>query len=189
MNWRTLWQARFGEKLDPSEASVWEEELQHEITHLGQDEIIEAVRDIGEQKRRGEMKYKPTLNHLISAIKRMRYQAQNHVASDQVVTHKEERIRTSFNAVSRCLQRGDVVGAWVIICHHEPFDDCPELEQQCINRLNFTRPTIEEMGCKPYLQVVSEQDDDGCGVVRFNPHDEYEVREHNKSMRRELAAL
>ena len=153
MKWHQVWAARFGDKFDNMTLSVWEEEMRNEISNLRQEEILDAVRTIGEQKRHGEIKYKPTLNHLISAIIRRRYIDRNHGHEQSMQTSTEERINTARHNIRRHMENGDKVEAWIVMCHHTPYWEIRPLEDWAEDELGFTRPTHEEMGTEP-LDVI-----------------------------------
>lgn len=156
MKWHELWKARFGEALDRAQIDVWEEELETEISRLTPNEIVSAIRAIGEQKRKGEIKYKPTLNHLISAIIRERYAERNHGSAIEAQTSTQERINRTRHNIRRHIQNGNITEAWTIICHHEPDNEIRELEIWAEENCGFERPTFEQMGLKPLTQIWRE---------------------------------
>ena len=156
MKWHQLWTARFGDEFKTDTLAVWDEELHHEVKNLQHEEILEAVRDIAEDKRIGRIKYKPTLNHLVSAIVRLRFENRNGGSGPANQTKREDRINHLRATIRRCMEDGNPIGAWTAICHHSPSDEIPDAEMWAIKALGFERPTFEQMGLKPLTQVMRE---------------------------------
>ncbi len=70
------WDEEFGarfHKLEKCDVMVWDEIFANEISHLKPGEVLAAVRTLGEQKRKGLLKYNPTVENLVSAIIKNRY--------------------------------------------------------------------------------------------------------------------
>ena len=73
--WTDVYEARFGKKIN---ATAWEEEIAHVIRGKAptQDELTSAVRSMADDERaKGERKYAPDANDLISRIIRTRFEA------------------------------------------------------------------------------------------------------------------
>jgi len=156
MLWSKLWEARVGEKMDAAMAQVWEDEMDEEVRNLKPSEIISGVRAIAEDKRKGKIKYKPTLNHLISAIIRNRYQTEHGGSPAQMQTTSEARVNELRARIRTALETGDKIAAWIAICHHPDTGELMDAEMWAIERFGFERPTFEEMGLKPLTQVMRE---------------------------------
>jgi len=149
MKWHELWTARIGDKFSQGDVDVWEDELAQEFGNLSPTEITNAVRDMGNAKRRGEIKYKPTLNHLISAIIKARY-ARDH-GGDQAnapATRREARMDEAKREIAFAK---DAISRWNLICDlGTSGDECMELEEFAETQLGFVRPTWREMGFQSY---------------------------------------
>lgn len=190
-DWRILWKARTGERLDAQEASIWEETMRREVGGLTSDEMVDAIHTIGEQKRHGEIKFKPTVNHLISAIIANRHKARHGLDETELHTHKEQRIANARRQIQRHITAGRNVEAWTIICHHVPHTECDELMEWATENLNFSKPTLSEMGCVPYEQLIAREKTGGegdAGVQAFQPHSDYKARNHNRAQSRKMMA-
>jgi hypothetical protein len=67
ISWDREFQARF-RRLADDEIEAWDSIIQDEIRNCTEDELRNAVKHLGEQKRKGEFKYAPTVEDLKSAI-------------------------------------------------------------------------------------------------------------------------
>jgi hypothetical protein len=76
----TTWDEEFGARfksLSDRDVEIWQEIIEIEIKNLHSGEVLSAVRSLGEQKRKGEIKYTPTVENIISAIIKNRYLSRN----------------------------------------------------------------------------------------------------------------
>lgn len=74
LTWDEEYGARF-KSLSDRDVEVWEKIIEEEIRSLVSGEVLSAVRYLGERKRKGEFKYNPTVEDVISAIIHNRYVA------------------------------------------------------------------------------------------------------------------
>lgn len=174
MKWHQLWKARFGEELKAADVVVWDEELNDEVSHLNQSEILSAVRAIAEDKRIGKIKYKPTLNHLISTIVRLRYQDRHGGDDKAQQTKSASRLNELKHTIRVHLQNGRKVDAWIAMCHHPHGDEIMAAERWAEDELGFTRPTHEEMGTEPLPVILRRTMADDCRIQRVT--DEIKTR-------------
>ena len=167
--WYQIWSARFGERLTPDQAGIWEAELEHEITNLAHSEIVDGVRAIGQQRRTGKLKYKPDLNTLITAIINNRYERRYSSTGPQ--TTSEERMNMLKGKLRHAMEDGDVIAAWNTLCHHgvdnrlrneDAVDEMKKVEKWAAVELGFARPTLAEMGLQPLvLAFATNVNEDG----------------------------
>jgi len=73
LSWDDEFSARF-KKLDDRDVEVWDEIISNEVRNLKAGEVRDAVRALGEEKRNGKHKYAPSVENLISAIIKNRWQ-------------------------------------------------------------------------------------------------------------------
>jgi len=166
MKWHQVWTARFGDKFDNMTLAVWEEEMRNEISNLRQEEILDAVRTIGEQKRHGEIKYKPTLNHLISAIIRRRYEQRHGGNTEELQTTSEARLNELKHTIREAMRNGRKLDAWIALCHHTDPGQIMVAERWAEDELGFTRPTHEEMGTEPLPVILRRMMAEDCRMHR-----------------------
>ena len=75
-SWVQVYEARFGKKLSEEEVAVWENEIQTDIRGLKPGELVESIRALAEDDRKGggtKRKFAPDCETIISAIIRRRY--------------------------------------------------------------------------------------------------------------------
>jgi hypothetical protein len=147
MKWNDLWQARVGYQLTDAEIYIWKEEIRTEAKGATAGEVLTAVRQVADQKRMGKIQYRPNLGDLIAAIQDGR-KAQSH--SDE---HKVERIMAFREKIKAAMP--DKNKTWSIICECEEIDLIEGGEAYARRELGFTRPTMQEMGCKPTQSITS----------------------------------
>jgi len=124
--WYELYEARFGKKLTKHEIEIWDSEIKYQIKNCMPYEIMDAIRELGEQKRKGELKYNVTANHLISEIIKGRFQVRSGASDDELCTkHDEEMNRLK----SRIRSADTDEEKWDIICEPMTIPDCTDLER------------------------------------------------------------
>lgn len=72
-SWADEFGARFY-KLNDRDVRVWDEIISAEINHPKPQELLDAVRRIGEEKRLGKRRHNPTVEDLISVVKKLRWE-------------------------------------------------------------------------------------------------------------------
>ena len=106
MNPATWWEvfaARFGKRLSDREFEVWEAEIEGEIRECSQAEIIDAIRALSEDKRKGEFKFAPTVEHIIGKVIYHRWQEKR----------EREAADDYYNQSTACACKGS---GWVTTC-------------------------------------------------------------------------
>jgi len=72
--WAEVYAARFGKTLTDLEHRSWESEIEHDVRDCREPEIIRALRDLGEEKRKGQARYNPTVETIVSRVLKNRWQ-------------------------------------------------------------------------------------------------------------------
>jgi hypothetical protein len=137
VNWWQAYEARFGKKLSEVEIDVWEEEISREIRNLQPGEVINAVRSIGENRRKQGQKgkaYAPTVEDIVSEIIKGKYARSNPGTvshGHKVIVMHDGQIVVEVETERSWKQRLHAAGpveAWNIIC--EPCDPAMCYERQ-----------------------------------------------------------
>lgn len=141
--WYEIYEARFGKKLNQHEVEIWDSEIKEQIKDCNPYEIVDAVRSLAEQKRKGELKYQVTVNNIISEIIKARYlDRQPQEARELTTKHEEQLNKWKY----RIRNAPTVMDKWEIICAPDSGGDCMALEK-FVESLpsGFTRPTVAEL--------------------------------------------
>jgi hypothetical protein len=125
--WGEIYAARFGRKLTDLEYRTWEEEIANDVRDCRESEIIRAIRELGEKKRKGALKYNPTVERLISAIIHNRW-----------IDKQAERSALMGNC--------SCDGGWIIVC---PETDYPHYHLAVPCGCDKGRRVIERMAEDP----------------------------------------
>lgn len=118
IKWWEVFSARFGKRLTDREFEVWEGEIEEEIRNCSHAEILDAVRALGEDKRKGHLKYTPTVEHIIGKVIYLRWiENQDRAAADD-----------HYNQGSECVCRGQ---GWILCRPNFGYYDGGEVEVPC----------------------------------------------------------
>jgi len=71
--WFEFFDAYF-RKLNKRDIQIWEDELAERFKNYTEDEVITAVKNLAEKKRKGFLQYIPTCNDIITQIKQSRWE-------------------------------------------------------------------------------------------------------------------
>jgi hypothetical protein len=150
--WDQIWESCFY-KIPDDQVSVWDEEIDRRIRNATSGDVIEAVRDIAERSRKGDLRrprglngFFPNVNHIISAIIKSRCAdkfANQNVQTDQFIGQLKSEIR----------QAADHLARWNIICDPRYYtrwaqrdtthEECRELEDWArVEWKDFERPKL-----------------------------------------------
>lgn len=155
--WYEVYEARFGKKLTSGEIKVWEEEFKREIRNRGEGEVTNAIRDLANELRQSKTKkYPPSVNEIITAVIRGKYQARKADEGDfdhqavlvQMFSHEAGRdeykitLQPARDWQSRLYQCRNQDEAWNVICEPMSVDDCRTREHFCRdNHIAYRRLT------------------------------------------------
>jgi hypothetical protein len=149
MQWNKLWKARIGYEIDPEDAAIWESEIADEAKDVTAQEILDAVRTVADWKRIGKIEFKPGLDDMVAAIR------DNRKTSDTSGDARNARVRLLCKRIKEAMP--DNVKVWTIICENGNIAEMQGAEDWASNlKPKFVRPTTEEMGCKPFSEILRE---------------------------------
>ncbi len=126
ITWHDIYTARFGKVLTQQEIKTWDAEIEYQVKKCLSYEIVNAVRELAEQKRKGELKYSVNVNDVIRVIINIRFQEHQPFEAQVLTTKKEERM----NELKYRIRNADTnAEKWDIICEPIRVPECAELER------------------------------------------------------------
>ena len=153
--WYEIYEARFGKKLSQHEVEIWDSEIRNQIKNCSPYEIIDAVRALAEQKRKGDLRYQITVNNIISEIIKLRWEESHGIDNADVQTKNEEQLNKRKYQIVNAPTNMD---KWEVICESNDIGDCMALEKFAESlHSGFVRPTVAELrALNSKMESISE---------------------------------
>jgi hypothetical protein len=151
--WFQVYEARFGKKLSEAEITVWEDEIALQIRRLLPGDVINAVRNVAETRRKAGhrgAKYAPTVEDIITEIIKGKFSRANPEIVEPGHTvlvadhergpgHYRYEVEPERSWKSR-LHSADPGQAWNIICEPCGPEQCSERREYAeMQRITYDR--------------------------------------------------
>jgi hypothetical protein len=148
MKWHEKWQAIVTTYPMPeSQVNFWLEEIREKTGGATEGECLAAVERVAERKRMGKIGDHPNCGDIVAAI---------WFARKQKSPAKESRLKRFASLKLEMAQSmPDKNETWNIICRCDDIEMIRRAEAYARHELEFTRPTMREMDCKPVAGLTS----------------------------------